>query len=124
MGAQGSTTIDFGAFPGSSHTTVDVVAAGVISTSLVEAWIVPTATADHTADEHIVESVRVVGAYLSDGNLRIHGLNTNEVQPPPTPLVVRKDLSARSRSGEAVDAHPRPVAPMPYGQFTVGWVWN
>jgi hypothetical protein len=119
MGAQGSAVINFGSFPGSSHASVDVATAGVVVTSLVEAWVLTVATADHSADEHMVETLKVVGAYLSDGNIRIHGFNTNQIVPPST-AVSSKTLGP----GDAVDTFPRPDAPMLYGQFSVGWVWN
>ena len=50
MGAQGSTTLTFGAFPGGSDASVTVTGqAGILAGSLVEAWILPAATADHTS---------------------------------------------------------------------------
>lgn len=60
MGAQGTTTIDFGAYPGKSDATVAVTGqAGIVSGSLVEAWIRPEATADHGVDEHRVEELEI-----------------------------------------------------------------
>jgi len=56
--ATGTTTIDFGAFPGATDATVAVTGqAAIVAGSLVEAWIRPVATADHTADEHRVEEI-------------------------------------------------------------------
>ena len=61
MGASGTTTIDFGAFPGKTDASVDVTGQGsIVSGSLVEAWLRPVDTADHTADEHRVEEIQVV----------------------------------------------------------------
>jgi hypothetical protein len=58
MGAQGTTTIDFGAYPGASDATVAVTGqAAIVAGSLVEAWIRPVATADHSIDEHRVEEL-------------------------------------------------------------------
>lgn len=118
MGAQGTATLDFGAFPGSSITSVDVVAAGVISTSAVEAWIRPGTTADHTDGDHVATPMRVIGQYLTDGNIRIWGINDNDVIPPlesiqPTIAGVRpKNLLHRQNS------------PMLVGTYSVNWVWN
>ncbi len=56
MGATGSTTATFGAFPGSDMATVNITGqTGIASGSHVEAWLDPTqaATADHSPDEHI-----------------------------------------------------------------------
>ena len=126
MGAQGTATLDFGAFPGSSVTNVDVVATGVISTSAVEAWIRPVATADHTVEDHIITPMRVVGQYLSDGNIRIYGININDVIPPLEPLPM-----ARKRADGTATVHlrlktnlARQPSPMLVGQYNVWWVWN
>jgi hypothetical protein len=59
--ATGTATLDFGAFPGASDATVAVTGqAAIVSGSLVEAWIRPVATADHSIDEHRVEEIQVV----------------------------------------------------------------
>lgn len=56
MGAQGKTTIDFGAFPGTTDVKLAITGqASIVAGSLAEAWIFPEATADHTVDEHVVE---------------------------------------------------------------------
>lgn len=102
MGAQGTAVLDFGTWPGKNDTTVDVAAAGVVSTSLVEAWIRPVATADHSVDEHIVETLKVVGAYLSDDNIRIYGMNVSQI----------------------FDPDPDRPEPMIAGLWNVAWVWN
>lgn len=153
MGAQGTATLDFGAFPGAYDAFVDVATAGVISTSLIEAWMHGgTATADHTVDEHMLETVKVFGRFLSNGNIRIYGLQTTEVferranpveQPrgsvdaagagPVSPDVL---ANYRDRVGGGRGVAPTVAAnlggvpdnerrvPRVYGQFTVAWVWN
>lgn len=115
MGAQGSATLDFGTFPGSNVATVDVAAAGVVAGSAIEAWLRPAATADHTDTDHIAAPMKVVGAYLSDNNIRIYGLNTNDVIPPVD------QIPAEGRAG---GSFTRQNAPMFVGQFSVSWVWN
>lgn len=119
MGAQGTAVLDFGAFPGSSVTSVDVVATGVISTSAVEAWVRPVASADHSVEDHIIAPMRVVGQYLSDNNIRIYGINTNDVLPPLEPIT--KSRAGRTSKVAELDRQP---APMLVGQFNVWWVWN
>jgi hypothetical protein len=61
MSASGTATIDFGAFPGAPDATVAVTGqAAIVSGSLVGAWIRPVATADHSADEHRLETIAIV----------------------------------------------------------------
>jgi hypothetical protein len=122
MGAQGTASLDFGAFPGSSVASVDVAAAGVISTSAIEAWIRPEATADHTDADHVAAPMQVVGTYLSDGNIRIFGVNTNDVIPPlePQPLARSSPTSAVLPKSQLA----RQNSPMFVGLFKVNWVWN
>jgi hypothetical protein len=79
MGAQGTTTIDFGAFPGKSDASVAVTGqAGIVAGSLVEAWIRPVATADHTDTEHMVETIKVFAADIVAGTgFTIYAFNTS-----------------------------------------------
>lgn len=63
--ATGTASLDFGAYPGNSQASVAVTGQGsIVSGSLVEAWIRPAATADHTADEHILDPPHVVAANI------------------------------------------------------------
>lgn len=80
MPASGTTTIDFGAFPGASDTSVAVTGqAGILSGSLVGAWLRPAATADHTAEEHMVEAISVFAADIAAGTgFTIHGRCTTQ----------------------------------------------
>jgi len=124
MGAQGTATLDFGAFPGSNVAYTDVVTAGVISTSAVEAWIRPVDTADHTAEDHVAAQMKVVGLYVSAGNIRIYGINTNNVIPPieGQPEDPFGGLSSKKLGRKINIARQSP--PMFVGQFSVWWVWN
>jgi hypothetical protein len=94
MATQGTTTINFGAFPGSTDTSVAVTGqAGIVAGSLVEAWVRMEATADHNADEHMVDPPRVIAGNIVAGTgFTIYGL-TND----------KKRL---------------------YGLYTIAWVWN
>jgi hypothetical protein len=54
FGKQGTASLDFGAFPGKRSTSLAITGQSAIQAgSIVEAWIRPAATADHTADEHL-----------------------------------------------------------------------
>ncbi len=116
MGAQGTAILDFGSFPGSNVATVDTAAAGVVAASAVEAWIRPAASADHTVEDHLAAAMKIVGAYLSDNNIRITGLNTNDVIPPLEPQPNQGPTKPRG-SFVRMD---RQNAPMLVGH----WVWN
>lgn len=98
MATQGTATLDFGAFPGKTDAVVQVAQTGISSSSFVEAWIVPAATVEHSADEHWVETIAVVAGNTSAGvGFTIFGKCTNQVI---------NGLGANL-----------------YGRFNVGWVW-
>ena len=110
MPGQGTTTIDFGAFPGKTDATATVTGqTGIASGSLVEAWIIPTATADHSADEHWVDPPFIfAGNVVAGTGFTIYGVVAMKSDAKPV------SDSQRIRN---VDT------PMVYGQWTVGWVW-
>jgi hypothetical protein len=110
MGAQGTVTLDFGAFPGSSDANVTITGqAGIIAGSLVEAWILPAATADHSADEQLLETVQVrAGNIVVGTGFTVYGINTSSLFEQWNP--------GAQRSG--------PGATRIYGKFNIAWVWN
>lgn len=68
MSGTGTALLDFGASPASDASVVVVGQSGILSaSSLVEAWINYAATTDHTADEHLVEPLRVIAGSIVDG---------------------------------------------------------
>lgn len=77
-GASGTAVLDFGAFPGSSDASVVVAGqANILSSSIPEAYIVPSPTADHSADEHRVEELSVVaGNVVAGTGFTIYGKST------------------------------------------------
>lgn len=114
MAGSGSTTVDFGAFPGSGEASVDVTGqSGLVSTSLVEAWLLPIATADHGQDDHVaeMEGLDVVGRWKVDGTLTI----TVSAKSIP-------QLRSRIFTGSREDSSQ--IRPIVFGQYTVGWVWT
>lgn len=57
---RGTTTVDFGAWPGDGYKTVAITGQTTIgSASVVRALVRAVATADHTVDEHRVAPIRV-----------------------------------------------------------------
>jgi hypothetical protein len=67
-GAQGRTTIDFGAFPGETNIAVELTGQATIAdTAEVDVWLVATPTADHSADEHVVDGPNVLAGAVTPG---------------------------------------------------------
>jgi hypothetical protein len=95
MGAQGSAIVDFGATYTDIAKKVITGQAGILGTSLVEAWIDATiaATADHSPDEHLVCDLDVFCQTIVAG----------------TGFTIV--LWARGTS-------------LSYGKWNVSWVWN
>lgn len=113
MGAQGTATIDFGAFPGKSLASVLIAETGVSEhpTSLAEAWLVPVATADHTADEHLVETIRLVaGPCVAGVGFTVYAINTSELTERPG-----IDGGKAGQIGKGTRL---------YGLWTFAWCWN
>lgn len=103
MGASGTVLLNFGAHPGAMDATVDVTGqTGLVSTSEVDAWIQPVATAEHTVDEHCVEEIDVFAHYQADGTLRVRGFWSPKHGP-----------ASRSNNGHRL-----------YGNFNIGWAWS
>lgn len=75
----GTATVDFGAFPGSTDASVAVTGqTGILAGSKVKAWVMATATADHTADEHLVDPPRVdVGPVTAGVGFTIYAFTNN-----------------------------------------------
>lgn len=94
MPGTGTTTVDFGTYPGKPDASVVVTGqAGILTTSMVEAYINPKATASHSEDEHIIEKI---GVFV------------------PSSLII-----AGTGFTIKVQAYDRKL----YGLYTVNWVW-
>lgn len=133
MGASGSVEVNFGAFPGQSDASATIIGqAAILAGSLVEAWIMPRATADHSEDEHTVEPLRAFALNIVAGTgFTVRVVNDNrlsepiELIPHNTSIVTAsattiavKLAEPSQRSGALGGALPRV-----YGRWTVGWVW-
>lgn len=97
--ATGTATVDFGALPGKQDASVAVTGQATIgSGSLVEAWIVPLAGTDHTADEHMVEGLKLfTGSLIAGTGFTIYAMHEHGTSPG-------RDHFA-------------------WGRFNVGWAW-
>lgn len=129
MGAQGTTTVDFGAFPGKSDASVAVPETGVSDhpTSLAEAWLVPVDTADHSADEHLAETIAVrAGPCVAGVGFTVYAWNTSEIHEPLEPMRGQTSTIAGSATDIAVAQMPRRGGrgTRIYGLWTVAWCWN
>jgi hypothetical protein len=127
MGAQGTTTIDFGAFPGSSDTSVAITGqASILAGSLVEAFLFPAVTADHTADEHVVETIRVMaGNVVAGTGFTVYATNTSMLNEPLNSAGVSnfRDAAA-SVYGAGGEQSIGGAGTRIYGTWSIGWVWN
>lgn len=95
MGAQGTTIVDFGAAYNNDTSVAVTGQAGILAGSLVEAWIWPVATTDHSVDEHVMASVMLdveAGNIVAGTGFTIY-------------------LNDKTPGGS-------------YGKWTVAWVWN
>lgn len=131
MGAQGTVTLDFGAFPGASDASVTVTAqTGIVGSSLVEAWLRPSDTSDHTSDEHMVETVQVFAHSIVDGvGFTITGINTSQLNEPMEYEAGQREMrTAVAGPIQAAQGFQRPQSggrgTRIYGTWSVAWVWN
>lgn len=108
-GNTGTATLDFGALPGKQDTSVAVTGqTSIASGSIVQAWIRPVDTADHLADEHLVEGLRIyAGNIVAGTGFTIYGIHEHGAH------------EANDRSGASpTREHPA------WGRFTVAWTWS
>ena len=133
MGASGTVLLDFGAFPGASDASVAVTGqAGILSNSLVEAWLFPADTADHLADEHWVESIQVrAGNVIAGTGFTIYGWNTNNLFEPGRMIADQlATIAASARGGPGATLNDTPpivgagLGTRLYGKWNCAWVWN
>jgi len=134
MGAQGTADLDFGAFPGKSDASIVVTGqAGIAAGSLVEAWIRPVDTADHLADEHMVETLKVFAASIVAGTgFTIYGFNTSEIHEPlmPPAAVRGRETAGQPTTDQGSQVSTDPLGGVGgtgtrlYGVWKVAWVWN
>lgn len=142
-GSAGKTTVDFGTFPGASDALVTVTGqASIVAGSVVEAWIECTPTADHSADEHWVESIEVkAGNIVAGTGFTIYAKNTSQLNEPVVPSYhmgawhisninpgmenfYEPSAGGGSRQPGAGAQGGGGAGTRLYGQFTVAWRWS
>ena len=124
--ASGTTTVDFGAFPGKSDTSVAVTGqAAIVDGSIVGASLRLVATADHSADEHMVETIAIfAGNIVASTGFTIYAVNTSQLNEP-------LNGGGAGRAGGTVVGSSNDdrgmriggIGTRIYGQWTVAWAW-
>lgn len=66
-GATGTTVVDFGTAGAMSASVAVTGQANIVAGSAVDAWLVATATADHSVDEHLAENINVMAGAIVPG---------------------------------------------------------
>jgi hypothetical protein len=126
VGNTGTATVNFGGFPGSSDTSVLVTGqTGIAAGSLVEAWLVPVATSDHSADEHIADGPRILAGNIVPGTgFTVYAVAWPSAESPVTDGVRSQSSSPSGQLLQAPNEAYGRKTPMPYGQWSVAWCWN
>ena len=76
MANSGSALLNFGSTP-TDTASLAIADTNILTTSLVDAWIAAISTADHSADEHYVENVKVMAGSIVNGvGFTIYGICT------------------------------------------------
>lgn len=131
----GTALLDFGVFPGASDTSLVITGqTGIVAGSLVEAWIRPVATADHTDTEHMVETLKVFAANIIAGTgFTIYGFNTSQTNEPLFPGRAEKSVPVAAAAITTADIGETGGIPLAgvggmgtriYGSWTVAWAWT
>lgn len=85
--------------------------AAILAGSLVEAWVRPVATVDHTADEHLYAGVRVYAGNIVAGvGFTIYGI-------PAEQVITRKPVQGFSH-------RQAPLGKWFVGKYTIAWAWS
>ncbi len=130
----GTTTVDFGTFPGSPHTSVVITGqASILAGSVVRARLYPTATADHAADEHIMAASMldlIVSDIVAGTGFTVHALARPSILEPlelPRPgrhtANATVGLNARPPQGVTPSVGGKDTSWL-WGQFTIVWEWS
>lgn len=110
MATQGSATLDFGAFPGSPTASLAITGqTGIGGSALVECWVMPVATADHSADEHIIDPPEVeAGTVIAGTGFTIYG----------------SAFTSGQMAWVLGQSAPQGAVVMIYGTWNIAWVWS
>jgi len=125
-GSQEVTTIDFGSFPGRSDASLDITGqTGIDTSSVVNAWLQPADTDDHTADEHRLETISVMAGNVIPGvGFTIYATNNSQRNEPlgKPGIDTFRAVAAPvyGYSGESVGGRGTLIC----GKWSVAWKWS
>ena len=112
----GVAILNFGAFPGSPQASVTVSATDPSDTAAeIDAWVIPVATVDHSADEHTYDPPRVSGAVVGS-TIVITGFPSGRDEFVPAGTPFGQSSTSQMPIGE--------IQCMPYGQWSVAWAFS
>lgn len=109
----GTAVVDFGAYPGTSDTSVAVTGqAGITASSTVLAWIKLEATTDHSVDEHWADPPAVfAGSIVAGTGFTIYARKAY-------------DQARAARDFRGNERDPGDPDGRVYGQWSVSWMWS
>ena len=112
----GVAVLDFGAFPGQPMASVVVTSPDVSDPNAeLDTWVIPVATVDHTADEHVVDGPAVVAAYTTPGtSFTITGYQNAKTIPVPPGTPFGGDNSQQPIGQRQIN---------PYGKWSIAWAF-
>ena len=130
----GVSIVDFGAFPGASDASLAITGqTNILAGSSITCQLTPVATADHSADEHIAESLGCyAGNIIAGTGFTIYLKNNNNLKEPD--VIPQAAGSLIQTSATAVGFKVCPAgknlsdysgqATRIYGKWSVAWHWN
>jgi hypothetical protein len=106
-------TVNFGAFPGGTDTVLTITGQPqILAGSTIDAWIVASPTADHSADEHWVDPPAITA-----GNI-VPGVGFTIYAKSQGPAGGAPDASLANQYGNTPSG-----APLAYGAWSIAWQW-
>ena len=126
-GAQGSSTVSFGDFPGASDASVVITGQTSFDagTHQVQAWLRAQDSDDHLAEEHLVETIAVAATdFVTGVGFTIRAWNTSQLNE-----ALEAPGNNRNRNALTMTL----AAPLPsvggtgtrlYGKWNVNWKWS
>jgi len=128
MPQAGTATINFGAFPGKSDAEVTVSGqTGILSNSIGEAFLMAKASADHSSDEHMLESIKVFfdhDTIVAGASFKIKAFNTSEINEPLDQVEVNQTKPLAAQPLAATWPSRGGAGTRIYGAWNVGWAGN
>lgn len=112
----GVTTLQFGAFPGAPQASVTVSAIDAADPNAeIDAWIIPIATTDHSADEHVYDPPRL-GCAIVGTSIVITGFPSGRDLYVPASTPFGNTANSQMPVGN--------TQCMPYGAWSVAWAFS